>query len=371
MSLKRTVKPDGKAVADNTKRRHLETALELSQKVAPLRLAASSAPADVEIAIFDHVYHLHAISLRNCSKVFDKGLSDRWWKPENTHNGEDGIKYRYKLVVDVKDPMSSIVEPVPPQRDGDRTSGSSFRNPNDNSQLMAITTKALQQAYARIFHIFYHKAYSENATFSSIKHLVTLANLYCCLPVVAQTAESMLIAWSRCRGTVVEIRPIDTILLAIKIRSKIIYHDAFIHLVGGLENGDIGNLQMQKLPAAVRERIWIARLDIAQMCTGVYQAMTWFTMAIAKKRIDVPVPLKTFFDDTKGEDYDAAQYRKLLDIVNMIKTDSKMCQIDSLQKSISKVLHNRLRLNYDTASYNHLVCATGGDIYPWDNESDW
>lgn len=116
MSLKRTVKPDGKAAADNNKRRRIKTALELPQKLPPFRLAASSAPADVEIAVFDHVYHLHAISLRNCSKVFDNSLSDTWWKPENTHNGEDGIKYRYKLVVDVKDPMMSMLEPMPPQR---------------------------------------------------------------------------------------------------------------------------------------------------------------------------------------------------------------------------------------------------------------
>ena len=238
--------------------------------------------------------------------------------------------------------------------------------------MAANTTKALRQAYARLFHIFYHKTYSEKASFNDIKNLVNLADQYCCLPIVAQTAESMLIAWTRGRDTIAEIRPIDTILLAIKIRSKTMYHDAFIHFVGGLDNGDIPNRpQMQRLPAAVREHVLIARLDIAELRKGVYQALTWFAMAMARNRIDVPVSLKTFFDDAKGEDYDVVQYRTLLDIVNKIKTDRKMWQIDSLQKAISKVLHNRLRLNYDPVSYNHLVCAKVSDMYPWNDEGDW
>jgi len=128
---------------------------------------------------------------------------------------------------------------------------------------------------------------------------------------------------------------------------------------------------MQRLPAAVREHVLIARLDIAELRKGVYQALTWFAMAMARNRIDVPVSLKTFFDDAKGEDYDVVQYRTLLDIVNKIRTDRKMWQIDSLQKAISKVLHNRLRLNYDPVSYNHLVCAKGCDMYSWSDEGDW
>jgi hypothetical protein len=79
---------------------------------APIKLSNSSVAPDVAIQIGETVYHLHAIELRNRSQFFDKSLSDTWWRPENTHSGADGIKYRYKLMAD------AIVEPVPAKRVG-------------------------------------------------------------------------------------------------------------------------------------------------------------------------------------------------------------------------------------------------------------
>jgi hypothetical protein len=59
------------------------------------------------------MYHLHSIELRNRSAFFDKSLSKTWWRPENTHSGVDGVKYRYKLVLDEEDLWLSLVDPVP------------------------------------------------------------------------------------------------------------------------------------------------------------------------------------------------------------------------------------------------------------------
>lgn len=73
----------------------------------------SRIPPDVEITVFKNVYHLHSALLRNASPFFEKSLSDRWWKPENTHGGHDGIKYKYRLSIDCDHPKLSMVEPVP------------------------------------------------------------------------------------------------------------------------------------------------------------------------------------------------------------------------------------------------------------------
>jgi hypothetical protein len=79
---------------------------------APIKLSTSSAAPDVAVQILDKVYHLHTIELRNRSEFFDKSLSDTWWRPENTHSGPDGIKYRYKLALDQEEPLMSLLEPV-------------------------------------------------------------------------------------------------------------------------------------------------------------------------------------------------------------------------------------------------------------------
>ena len=67
---------------------------------------------DVEIDILGQRYHLHSTVLRLNSVFFEKSMGDTWWKPENTHH--DGIKYRYRLVLDHADPVLSLVEPFGP-----------------------------------------------------------------------------------------------------------------------------------------------------------------------------------------------------------------------------------------------------------------
>lgn len=81
---------------------------------APIRFSNSSLSPDTEIIISD-IYNFDSTTLRHVSQFFDRSLSSRWWKPENTHNGEDGIKYKYQLEIDEKEIMSSMLEPVPPE----------------------------------------------------------------------------------------------------------------------------------------------------------------------------------------------------------------------------------------------------------------
>ena len=70
----------------------------------------------MEITVLEDVYHMHSTQLRHNSAVFDKSLSEPWWKP-NTHRGPDGIRYRYQLSLDKDMPELSMVEPVAAQDD--------------------------------------------------------------------------------------------------------------------------------------------------------------------------------------------------------------------------------------------------------------
>jgi hypothetical protein len=82
-----------------------------------IKFSSSSLPPDVEITIFDDIYHLHSANLRHNSPFFDKGLSSTWWKELNTHDGDDGIQYRYRLKLDEDTPEMSMIEPVAKRRE--------------------------------------------------------------------------------------------------------------------------------------------------------------------------------------------------------------------------------------------------------------
>ena len=71
----------------------------------------------MEITVLEDVYHMHSTQLRHNSAVFDKSLSEPWWKEHNTHRGPDGIRYRYQLSLDEDMPELSMVEPVAAQDD--------------------------------------------------------------------------------------------------------------------------------------------------------------------------------------------------------------------------------------------------------------
>jgi len=87
----------------------------------------------------------------------------------------------------------------------------------------------LQRAYHRLFRIFYHKGREDDLDLYEIQNIINLVDQYSCLATIALAAEGMLIAWSR--EYLIPSHPIDVLLLAVKIHSKLIYTDAFIHFV--------------------------------------------------------------------------------------------------------------------------------------------
>ncbi|KAF8533041.1 hypothetical protein BDD12DRAFT_867308 [Trichophaea hybrida] len=227
------------------KRVHSHTLLQTNPII---KFSSSSLPPDVEITIFDDIYHLHSANLRHNSPFFDKGLSATWWKELNSHDGEDGIRYRYRLKLDEDAPEMSMVEPVAKRQETDSNALPIREDPMDVSHSsltipeISMTeappsppsdvAKSLRVAYSALFKIFYNRTSDLSfVTLSSIQTLVSVADQYCALPHVSGAIELLLIKWSRSHGKIHE-SSLEVLLLATKIRSKVLYNDAFVHIVG-------------------------------------------------------------------------------------------------------------------------------------------
>lgn len=72
----------------------------------------SRRPGDVEINVLEDVYRLHSAVLCNASTFFDASMAPEWWDSENTHNGEDGVKYRYRFEPETEGGVVGIFQRV-------------------------------------------------------------------------------------------------------------------------------------------------------------------------------------------------------------------------------------------------------------------
>lgn len=81
---------------------------------SPITLSSphSRVASDVQITIFDQKFHLHSGVLRVFSGWFEAGLSETWWKPENTATGPGTIKYLYAL--EESEPEDFWLVPITP-----------------------------------------------------------------------------------------------------------------------------------------------------------------------------------------------------------------------------------------------------------------
>jgi len=225
-----------------------------------MKFSKSSVAPDVEVDVMGDIYHLDSLILRHCSAFFDKSLSSTWWKEENTHLGPDGIKYRYKLSHDDKEPAMSILEPVarnlavPSSGSGrDASEGSrgitgesndydrdhsdnSDRNPATPGDLFDKTSPEwLRYNYNCMFRMFYHTPIDipsdKPLGIVNVNDIIELAELYCATHAVAGQIKSLMADWVRLGGRI-EDELLMIISMAAKIHSRSLFLDAFVHLVG-------------------------------------------------------------------------------------------------------------------------------------------
>ncbi|KAF8539742.1 hypothetical protein BDD12DRAFT_980802 [Trichophaea hybrida] len=390
-------KRPGDVLDETLKRQRSQT----MQNDTPVILFNSSVPADVEITVYNDIYHLHSTTLRNCSQFFDRSLSGTWWKEDNTHHGADGIKYRYKLVLDKETPLMSIVEPVPVKRpqtsyNVERMEVSESQNSiadvsmteADNSLAGHTHNKDIQETYSDLFHIFYNKTIDISCNnFERIKSLVELADLYCSLPTVAGAIELFLIKFSRHDRICTYAE--DIIAIASKIHSKTLYHDSFVHLVGAVgsaawitkKDNLSKDIQVQVLEEYIRILSLQKEVDrhiIEHVCSIGFEFLDSDYSYIDSENSMTLSELSNIYGRNckfchggrfAEEDYDHEEQKGDLEMYKDIQKLDGEKIVPGLQRYTGEFIQNTLKLD-DTCTWGHLTCVKL-DSYPWEEADDW
>ena len=379
----------------------------------------SSLPPDVEVVI-DNVYRLHSAILRINSPYFERILSDVVESPADQNgikyrfrlvvNEDGGLCNELKLVSRDAEENVSTQQPEKvwhgiliaiQQNEGGReftpqmsmddcewdddeedNSGNygaeqddkmaDFSDSDSSSSRRSMTSgievsedvvaleilAKLEKPHEILFGIFYRDPHRPTPTFEEIQEIVRLASLYECMPIVSPTIENILVSqmfhrdvWCRKEEALIH--------LAVKIRSKTIYHDAVILFVGRCLNHPsllgVERLNLVTLRAVTRELIAVASIrSQTDRRLAVYFAES-LQHGSCTARLDDVLPI------LRGEHAAITVYK------NLRSTDPHDRYIKWLQAKINKLLANNLILKID-GSDTRLRCANVRELdYPWLN----
>jgi hypothetical protein len=394
MSLKRVRSddnPDGEP-----KRQNLGEFVD--QKTTILKFSSSSVPPDVSIMVFSLDFRLHSTILRHHSAFFDKSLSSTWWREENTHDRVDGIKYCYKLQFDSKDPDLSMVEPVAAVSLAERVCHSTVLNnsvscaeeadieeanlavepeSSDTSSESPPSPSAqdqhnLKHVYCSLFGVFYNETRAlSRLKFPRIQKLVALADQYCCLRSVSGAVE-LLLYKSPDLATNIAKDPVAYLQLGQKIRSRSIYDDAFVHLVGQL---DSFWEQKDQLPPQVLKNVLDEYHCISKLKSTVdrYAASFVARPGTSPSKSELRLIGAEFEKFCRsGKRGEGTLYRKLREgfvEVSEVYVDQN---IDSriIDTALAQLVSSSVKLG-PAIEYDHLTCASPPKQYPWNPDSEW
>jgi hypothetical protein len=224
------------------------------------------------------------------------------------------------------------------------------QNPNGTDDVYAkleLWKDQLQGAYENLFRIFYHRSCSQTiTTIDDTRRVLELADKYCCLSTVSAVLTERVLSAPTEHSGLFSLQPVMMLNVSIKLRSKILFHDAFVHLVGRWKS--LRHNSVAELPEGVRKlveqeymRICEDQLHTIHSVIGSYSNNATLTL------------IRSCINDNKP----SKMYRGLSNITN--------CTIP-----VNGLTKNNLRLG-GTAEFDHLTCACLRDNdYPWEG-GDW
>ena len=221
--------------------------------------------------------------------------------------------------------------------------------------------KNLRTAYSTLFRTFYNRSPDTSLLkLADICALVSLADQYCSLPHVAGTVELLLMVWAQCHGRIHE-QPIEILLLANKIRSKLLYNEAFIHFVGRL---DAYWGRKDELPPGVLAAVIEGYYKLTSFRTNVDRevatALTHEGELSNFERTQLAEVFQRFRKDREAELYRG---------IEGIMSYKNRYRDSALKRNLKFLLGNQLKI--DNAIFEHLTCAQLEDQYPWNDAEDW
>jgi len=253
--------------------------------------------------------------------------------------------------------------------------------------------KGLVQAYDNLFRVLYHRRWDGYPGITDCQKLVEVADLYCCLSAVVQRVEDALLSTPDISFDLVRQAPyfVD---LAAKVRSKRLFHDAFVHLVGNWRSW------RQRSRSPIQDEVErLANLEYIRICEMTIEVdRELISMSGSGKRPKWPMVhavirrgLKEWLTgrSTSGGK-EGVLYKRLLqvsftstreDVKNQAAIHSSYSVGDlesalesstnSIRRIISPLLKNSLVLRNDL-NFDHLTCAElKDDEYPWKEIDMW
>jgi hypothetical protein len=228
----------------------------------------------------------------------------------------------------------------------------------------------LRAAYSALFKIFYNRTSDLTfETLSMIQTLVSVADQYCALPHVSGAIELLLIKWSRSHGKI-DASPIEVLVLATKIRSKVLYNDAFVHLVGQFE---AHWKRRNELPEEIRNAVMEEHHTVCEMRTRVDREVARFaaTRHCAEYMPRSPHPVvqvsaqlaELWKKEREGE---GIMYRGIEKILRDVKEYTGSPWMYYFQW----LVRSKLKLDAEV-EYKHLTCASVRKRFPWKQADDW
>jgi hypothetical protein len=179
------------------------------------------------------------------------------------------------------------------------------------------------------------------------------------------------------------------ILLAIKIRSKDIYNDAYIHFVGQCSDSDRDILsEKSRLPSTIHEDAMEQIFQLSVLRSNVDRLLTVFISGclVVERGYSFPnLPEETRkslgtvykqmllnnFEEKSLARGEAKLYRGVNQIVNSLSSShNARVLLDSFKDKLQGLLKTNLML-HRVGDFEHLTCASVALRYPWNDTDDW
>jgi len=265
-------------------------------------------------------------------------------------------------------------------------------NTEDKAYLDRVDAETeMARSYDSLFRIIYHAPIVGYQTDSECECLLEVADLYCSRSVVATQIEHKLLSSPDIAQALAH-RSLEFLNLAVKVRSRKLFKDSFIHLVGRwAAYREVRDLDLPEGVTRLAEDEYNRIGGVIAVATNELQRLTVDSdeYSLAYRVIHRILRSSAKREDTR----EAVMYRQLSSPATWVmdrEEEEIQAGLDArfperagglqaflariperLQSIVAPILKNNLVLGKGL-NFQHLTCAElRDDQYPWDNKELW
>jgi hypothetical protein len=183
--------------------------------------------------------------------------------------------------------------------------------------------------------------------------LVNLADFYCALPAISDAIELALLKWLGCSSDRWQTNAPKLATLAYRLCAKDLYHDVFVHLVGGIADKNHSFWKARKdLPQVVR-------LQVLEEYCGISQLKSEVDRELVRNHHTVdwsPPDEQKFYKEARGKFPSTIRAGKCL-------------HMPPAREAVDQLLRKNLKLGFPKTKVKYLLCAKL-EKYPWEETDE-